>query len=97
MPDENRSDDHPLSEHNEPQLQRAVLELLLEVYPRRIRFVEIMLYKPFRERDYRAVIAAIKSLVIACLVSGDETGLLVAGPIARHYHWLMTEVEPLDG
>ena len=85
MPDENRSDERSLSERNEPQLQRAVLEVLLEVYPERLRFDQLMLREQFRDRDYRALVSAIKSLIIACLIHGDEIGTLAASPIAQHY------------
>lgn len=97
MPDENRSEALPFSSENEPQLQRAVLDLLLEVAPEQISFYRLTEYDQLRESDRNAVLSAVKSLHIACLVNVDEKGLVVASSMAQHVHWLMTEVEPLDG
>jgi|GEM_PF-3914227 len=97
MPDENRSDDRRLSEYNEPRLQRAVLDLLLDVAPEQISFYRLTEYEQLRESDRNALMSAVTSLHIACLVHVDGKGLLAASPMAKHVHWLMTEVEPLDG
>lgn len=97
MPDENRSDELPFSSENEPPLQRAVLDLLLDLYPEQVSFYRLVDHEQFRECDRRALLSAIKSLHIACLVNVDRKGLLVASSMAQHIHWLMTEVEPFNG
>jgi hypothetical protein len=97
MPDENRSDALPFSSENEPPLQRAVLDLLLEIAPKQVSFYRLSEYEQFRDCDSKALLSAVKSLHIAGLVHVDAKGLLVASSMAKHVHWLLTEVEPLDG
>jgi hypothetical protein len=96
MPDENRSDERWLSERNEPQLQRAVLEVLLDLEPKQISIYQLADCEPLQGSDLQAVISAAVSLHLAALVNIDEAGRVEAGPMARHFHWLMTEVEPLN-
>ena len=97
MPDENRSDALPFSSENEPQLQRAVLDLLLEVAPEQVSFYRLTEYEQLQDHDHVALLSAVKSLHIAALVHVDAKGLLLASPMAQHVHWLLTEVEPLHG
>ena len=97
MPDENRSDALPFSERNEPQLQRAVLELLLGMLPERISFYRLVEYEHLRKCDRMALLSAARSLHIGLLVVVDGRGDLIACATAEHFHWLMTEVEPLNG
>lgn len=97
MPKANRSDVLPFSERNEPQLQRAVLELLLGILPERISFYRLVENEQLRKCDRMALLSAVKSLHIDLLVVVDGRGDLIASSTAEHFHWLMTEVEPLDG
>jgi hypothetical protein len=96
MPDENRSDALPFSSENEPRLQRAVLELLLDLWPERVSFYRLAEYEQFRKCDRRALLSAVKSLHIACLVLISEKGEMGASSMSQHVHWLMTEVEAPD-
>jgi len=96
MPDENRNDPPPYGFENEPQLQRAVLEHLLDICPERVSFHNLIRENQFRGFDRRALIGAVKSLHIDLLVMVDGMGDLVASSTAEHFHWLMTKVEPLD-
>jgi hypothetical protein len=96
MPDEDRSDYLPYASDNEPSLQRAILDLLLDVWPKRIKYFQLAEYEQFREVERRALMSAVKSLHIGCLVVIGDGGEMVASSMSQHLHWLMTEVEPFD-
>lgn len=97
MPDENRSDRLPFCSRNEPPLQRAVLLFLLGEQDTWHSFDSMVEKGGFEDHGKWALLRAIKSLHIEgmILVSCKEEMAASAG--ARHFHWLMTEVEPLDG
>jgi hypothetical protein len=97
MPDENRSEQLPFDSRNEPPLQRAVLLFLLAEQDTWHTFDSLVEKGGFGEHDERALRSAVKSLRSQGLIllSRKEEMAASAGP--RHFHWLMTEVEPLDG
>ncbi|HEX7279381.1 MAG TPA: hypothetical protein VF255_07135 [Solirubrobacterales bacterium] len=97
MPDRNRSEDLPFSGKNEPPLQRALLEFLLAEWPEYYSFRSLIEKGGFGDHDRRALLAAIKSLHIGCLIVFNQEGAMTASSMSHHIHWLMTEVEPDAG
>ncbi len=97
MPDENRSEQLPFSSRNEPPLQRKLLEFLLDHKGEWHTFDSLVETGEFGQDDKWAVLRAIKSLCIEDLVLVNQLEEMRAAPTALHFHWLMTEVERLDG
>ena len=97
MPDENRSDALPFSSENEPQLQRAVLLFLLGEQDTWHTFDSMVEKGGFGDHGKWALLKAIKSLHIEGMILVSRHEEMAASAAARHFHWLMTEVEPLDG
>jgi hypothetical protein len=96
MPDENRSEWLPFSNHNEPLLQRALLEFLVSEWPRSFDFETLLADERFGRRGRWPLLRAVKSLHIGKLVFFQKSGRLIATEPARHSRWLWTEVEPAN-
>jgi hypothetical protein len=97
MPDENRSEGAPFSTRNVPSLQRAVLLFLLDEQDTWSSFYAMLAKAGLEKQDERALRAAVTSLRAEGLILVSRTGQMAASASARHFHWLMTEVEPADG
>jgi hypothetical protein len=97
MPDENRSERLPFCSRNEPPLQRAVLLFLLSEKDEWHTFDSMVEKGGFTDHDKWALLRAIKSLHIEGLILVSRKEEMAASAASRHVHWLMTEVEPLDG
>jgi hypothetical protein len=97
MPDENRSEQLPFDSRNEPPLQRAVLLFFLGDQETWHTFESMVEKGGFEGHDKWALLRAIKSLHIEGMILVSRHEEMAASAGARHFHWLMTEVEPLDG
>ncbi len=93
MPDGNRSEWLPFSNHNEPLLQRALLEFLVSEWPRSYEFKALLSDERFGRRGRWPLLRAVKSLHIGNLVFIQDSGNLIATEPARHSRWLWIEVE----
>jgi hypothetical protein len=93
MPDENRSEQLPFSNYNEPPLQRALLEFLITEWPKSFAFDALLADERFGRDGKWPLLRAIKSLHIGKLIFFQKTGKLIATEPARHSHWLWTEVK----
>jgi hypothetical protein len=94
MPDRNRRERLPFSSRNDPPLQRALLELLLDAWPEPTSLETLAESERFRKYDRWSMLRSIKSLHIACLIDIDKEGAMVPSPMSQYVHWLLTEVEP---
>jgi hypothetical protein len=96
MPDEDRSESLPFSNHNEPPLQRALLEFLVGEWPKSFEFKALLADERFGRDGKEPLLRAVKSLHIGNLIFFQESGNLIATEPARHSRWLWTEVEAPD-
>ena len=96
MPTENRSEWLPFSNHNEPVLQRALLEFLVSQWPWSYDFDSLLADERFGKGGKWPVLRAVKSLHIGDLIFFQKDGKLIATEPARHSRWLWTEVEAPD-
>jgi hypothetical protein len=97
MPDENRSDETPFTTRNSPPLQRAVLLFLLSEQDTWHTFHAMVAKGRFEKENHWELMGAIKSLHVEGLVLVSRKEEMAPSTAARHCHWLMTEVEPVDG
>ena len=97
MPDENRSERLRFDSREEPLLQRALLVYLLDHEAEWHTPDSLIASGELGDYDRPAIQRASGALRMEGLILVSRKEEMAPSSAARHFHWLMTEVEPLDG